>query len=505
MRRLVVLLASLALAATTLVAVATPAQAAARAQRITLSVNRTSLVSGQQVTLAGRTTPKAAKRTVHLQQRYVGSATWRTVRKVTTSASGRFTASLTLTSTRSSYFRAYLPKRPGYQKAYSGRTAKIGVRPKPAVAVTAAVLPAAATAGLAATVAGTVSPASGPVAYLQRRTESGQWATLRKATVSETGRYVVAFTPQAAGALDLRVYVPATASRAAGYSAVVRVPVASRPAIGYRAPARRQAVSLGIENIVNPQDWAGLRAEVDDAHVNVLHLASGRVEWTHFDRGAHPEVAAEAGSDHLARAIDELGTLPDGTPRGIDLVIDALVPEWIRKDPSIAGQDAAGSRARYMASAAALHDGAVGDRFVELARDLAVRYRPTQITFTELAFDDETFGAADLALYRRMTGEKDWPRDGSGRIDEESGRIDAWRSQVIGDLLARVRRALDEVTPQVGHRVQLAQDVLVDGDDPAAGRPDAGHDYRQLWQVVDKVVAWVYFDSGDRPAGEVSR
>ena len=66
-----------------------------------------------------------------------------------------------------------------------------------------------------------------------------------------------------------------------------------------------------------------------------------------------------------------------------------------------------------------------------------------------------------------------------------------------------MRRVLDEVTDQVGHRVQLAQDVLVNWEDPSAGRPDAGHDYKELWQVVDKVVPWVYFDSGDRRVSDI--
>ena len=137
---------------------------------------------------------------------------------------------------------------------------------------------------------------------------------LAEGTVSSTGRYVVSFTPEAAGTLDLQVYVPASRNRAAGYSAVVRVQVAQGPAVGNRPPVRRQSVSLGIENIANPQDWDDLRSKVDRAHVNVLHLCAGRVEWTAFDSAAHPEVAAESGSDHLARAISELGTMPNGTP-----------------------------------------------------------------------------------------------------------------------------------------------------------------------------------------------
>lgn len=383
---------------------AAPADAATRSQKITLSVNRTTVVCGGTITLTGTTKPVARKRTVQIQQRYTDSPTWRTVKRVTTSSKGTFSTKLTLTSTRPSYFRVYLPARAGYKKAYSSRTARITVQPKP-------------------------QPAS--------------------------------------------------------------------PGL--------QAVSLGIENIVNPQDWDALRRQLDASRSNTVHLAAGRVEWTAFDWPAHPEVAAEPGTDHLARAITELGTMPDGTPRRIDLLIDALVPAWIERDPSIAGRGTDGKPARYLASATALHEGPVGDRFVELARELALRYKPDQITFTELMFDDETFGSDDLALYRRMTGEADWPRTDSGRVDEDSPKIGAWRSQVLTGLLSRVRQALDEVTGQVGHRVQLAQDVQVNWDEPGAGRPDAGHDYAALWQVVDRVVPWVYFDGGGRELADVTR
>ena len=48
-----------ALVAGAMVAGAVPAEAAARTQKIALSINLTSLVSGQTVTFSGGTTPKA--------------------------------------------------------------------------------------------------------------------------------------------------------------------------------------------------------------------------------------------------------------------------------------------------------------------------------------------------------------------------------------------------------------------------------------------------------------
>lgn len=282
-----------------------------------------------------------------------------------------------------------------------------------------------------------------------------------------------------------------------------------RPAPVTAWPTQRHSVGLGLNSITfapdDEVDWEGLRAAADAAHVNVVSLSAGRVEWTAFDWPAHPEAAALPGTDHLAKALEELGTLPDGTPRFPILTIDALVPNWILADPSVAGHQGDGTPSVYTPSASAIHDGPVGQRYVDYAVELATRYKPMQIAFTELHFDDETFGADDLALFRRMTGASDWPRDSGGRIDEASPQIAQWRSEVIAELLGRVRAALDAVTDEVGHRVELGIDVRVNWDDPAAGRPESGHDYRLLAAVADQLQLWAYFGTQQRSPAEVGR
>lgn len=100
-----------------------------------------------------------------------------------------------------------------------------------------------------------------------------------------------------------------------------------------------------------------------------------------------------------------------------------------------------------------------------------------------------------------MTGATDWPRDPAGKIDEASPKIAAWRTQVIVDLLARTRAAIDQVEKGTSSKTQLGMDVLVNWVDPAAGRPEAGHDYCRLASVADRLTAWAYFASdGQQPA-----
>ncbi|MGC3995150.1 MAG: hypothetical protein QM779_13720 [Propionicimonas sp.] len=480
-----------------------PAEAATR-QSVTIVAGTTAAEVGQKVALSGKTTPKAAAKKVRIQQRNAGSSAWRTVKTVTTTKAGTWSTTVTPGNDTDRYYRAYLPARKGYTKA-SAKTSKIVVD-KRTVTVTAQG-DSPATVNLATTIRGTVTPyvASSPDVYVQQRDAgTSTWTTVKRLTLDDSGAYLFAWTPDSTGEVETRVYKPARGDDKAGYSPVVTTAVeADSEDEEAGLPASRHSVSLGIEDIVLDADeqaahWSALRSDLDEAHVNVLHLSAGRVEWTAFDWAAHPEVAADSGTDHLAEAIAALTPMANGGTRKVDLLIDALVPSWIAADPSIAGVDAKGKRATYTPSASAIHDGEVGDRYVELARDLSVRYRPTEITFSEFMFDNETFGADDLALYQRMTGAKDWPRTRSGAIDEDSPLIGAWRSEVLYDLLARVRQALDEVTDQVGHRVELGTDVLVNWDDPTAGRPDVGDDYDVLYGAVDRIILWGYFGTEGR-------
>jgi hypothetical protein len=266
------------------------------------------------------------------------------------------------------------------------------------------------------------------------------------------------------------------------------------------------SISLGIEDVTDTeQDWDAVRERLDAAHVNMVTLAAGRIEFVAFDWDAYPDAVAEEGQDHLARAIDELAEGPDGELRRVDLLIDALIPAWIEKDPSVAGVGEDGSRSRYTPSASAIHDGPVGDRYLELVEELARRYQPDQITFTELKFDDETFGEDDAALYREMTGEDDWPREADGSIHQDSPKIGEWRSQVLADFLDRASTVLDDVAAETGKRTNLGMDVLINWDDPATGVPDAGLSYPVLAGSADRLVLWGYLGIGDHSPQELEQ
>ncbi|WP_143556999.1 hypothetical protein [Serinibacter salmoneus] len=269
--------------------------------------------------------------------------------------------------------------------------------------------------------------------------------------------------------------------------------------------ATHRAVSLGFEDVAGQDrpDLTQIADELAAVEATAVHLAAGRVEWTTFPWPDHPEAWSaavseaieEGGSgDLLGEAITHLAgggletqdASPGGPEREVVLTIDALVPSLIAQDATLAGVTANGEASDLFASAAALAEGEVGDRLVAMAEHLARTYRPEAITVTELMFDDATFSEQDLALYRRMTGESDWPRDDGGAIDEEAAEIGAWRSQVLADLLTRMR---ERVAP---HGVALAVDVRADWEDPVRGRAQSGHDLTILGDAVDRFILWNY-------------
>jgi hypothetical protein len=272
-------------------------------------------------------------------------------------------------------------------------------------------------------------------------------------------------------------------------------------------PALTRSVSVDFAVVTDPStDWDAVDRNLDAAGANAVNLNAGRVEFTAFDWPAHPDAAAEPGTDHLATAAGALVDGPDGTHRAVSLIVDAFVPAWIEADPSIAGVDPQGRRSRHIASASELYDGAVGDRIVDYVAALGERYDPSSIELTELFFSYYTYGTDDLALYRKMTGASDWPRTADGAVDVAHPAISRWRNAVMVHLLDRVRTALDGVRDGAGARIGLTLDVRVDWDDPPAGQPYNGQDYRTLLSGVPglRLQLWAYVGRPVRPASSVA-
>lgn len=271
-------------------------------------------------------------------------------------------------------------------------------------------------------------------------------------------------------------------------------------------PAER-IVSLGFEDVVaDPARLAELAARLTEVRATGVSISVGRADWTAFPwpalREAESGPVRRTGQDYVATAIDALRSDGTGGRRTISLSIDALVPRWIEQEPSLAGVDPGGTRSALSPSLASLESGAVGQRLLAMADHVGRRYRPDSVSFTELHFDNATFGTGDLRSYQRFSGRADWPRTGSGAIAENDATIAAWRSRALGDLVGRARA----VVRASGARMEM--DVRAPWGDPAADRRESGHDYDVLLASSDRLVLWNYFGLQDRPpsyTGELAR
>jgi hypothetical protein len=260
-----------------------------------------------------------------------------------------------------------------------------------------------------------------------------------------------------------------------------------------------RSINLGFETVTADQPTLEhLQGKLNEAGASAISLSVGRLDWTAFPWSRYPQARSgpvkRTGRDFIADAIQTLGHDDAGRKRKITLTIDGLVPGWISTDPGIAGVKPDGSRATDFPSLTALTKGPVGDRLVTLASDIVRRYKPDTVDLTELMFDDNTFGSADLASYRSSTGAKDWPRRADQSIDTGSPTISQWRSTALAALVARVRDAAH------AGGATLDMDVRAPWDGAGGDRADSGQDYTLLAQAADRLAVWNYFDINARPA-----
>lgn len=92
-----------------------------RAYQVSIKISRTQADVGQTIRIAGRVAgPKAAKKRLAIQRK-VGSAKWRTVRKVRTTSRARYSTKVKVTTAGRQYFRVVAPtsskRRAGHSKA----------------------------------------------------------------------------------------------------------------------------------------------------------------------------------------------------------------------------------------------------------------------------------------------------------------------------------------------------------------------------------------------------
>lgn len=164
------------------------------------------------VPLAGRTT--------RLQSRPPGTATWTTVRTLTTSSTGTVSTSVKPSANRE--YRLISDATSAYAAAASAAVL-VKVRQK----VTAALSASSIAFGQTVTIKGSVAPNHAGKSVILQRYYSGAWHTVKTATLTSTSTYSFSYRPGSTGTRTLRVYRPADADHAAGTSPTMKLTINS--------------------------------------------------------------------------------------------------------------------------------------------------------------------------------------------------------------------------------------------------------------------------------------
>lgn len=263
-----------------------------------------------------------------------------------------------------------------------------------------------------------------------------------------------------------------------------------------RRPADRM-INLGFEDVVNsdPAYLAGLKERLNSVKATAVSISVGRTDWTAFPWPGQPKAASNevlrTGRDFVAESISALGVDQNGKARDVVLTIDVLLDRALKDDPSLAGRNKAGETSGSFASVSSLRHGTAGTRLAAFAAEVAKKYKPTAVNFTELMFDDFTFGTDDFDDFKATTGANDWPRKDDGSIDESDARISTWRSEAMADIVRKVGSAVER------YDVKLEMDVRSPQRSASADRADSGQDYDLLLKQLDRLHVWQYVGLND--------
>jgi glycosyltransferase involved in cell wall biosynthesis len=269
-------------------------------------------------------------------------------------------------------------------------------------------------------------------------------------------------------------------------------PVTSAVA-GIFAPEPPAAFRLGLSTHFDAwPDWrTAVRSILDRPHIRraeVIGVGAGRVEWTYFRWKGHEDAwsnhqKGEPSEDLLLEAARAFR----GEGLQVSAFVDLFAPAWIKRFPSSAAVSSDGTPSAEQVSLVELADGAFGAQVVDMIEALAAGYPIEAVNVTEAAYGDASFGAADLASYRALTGRRDWPRDAQGHVDLEDPSVWEWKSILFERFVAKASQAVRR------HGKQLWVDVAASWRDLSRDGRDYGQDYARILRHADRIVVWDYF------------
>ena len=101
-----------------------------RVLKVSVKVGAKKVVSGKSVTVSGKTSPRASKQPVLVQQQVAGSPEWTTVKSVKTSKKGTFKVKVPVSGSQALRFRVLVPARGDFAEGSSAASGLVMVTPK---------------------------------------------------------------------------------------------------------------------------------------------------------------------------------------------------------------------------------------------------------------------------------------------------------------------------------------------------------------------------------------
>jgi len=280
-----------------------------------------------------------------------------------------------------------------------------------------------------------------------------------------------------------------------------RAPPPSAPILG--AEGARPAFQLSLSTHFDAwPDWRDATRKLLErpvvGMVDMVGVGAGRTEWAYFRWAGREERWSNhqkgESQDLLRTAAEEL------RQRGFRVAafIDLYAPKWIETHPGTAAVQVNGAPHPEQVGLAELCEGEFGKLVLEMVEVLAAHYPIDAVDLTEASYYDTSFGEADLASYRKVTGKKAWPRDWRGRVDVEDPNIWEWKTRLFTAFVARAAEVVHR------HGKLLYVDVAASWKDLSRDGRDHGQDYAKLLQHADHLVIWDYWVLEGQPP-EASR
>ena len=171
----------------------------------------------------------------------------------------------------------------------------------------------------------------------------------------------------------------------------------------------------------------------------------------------------------------------------VDAVVDVFAPNYISQHPAKAAINYLGQASQNLVSTTELVQGEFGQMLLDMVEGIAANYPVQSISFTELDYHSDGYGADDKVSYLAFSGRTDWPRLNNGIINIHDTSIGNWRSHMLDIFLDKAV----VIAHRYGKELFLDVQMSDDKNDPMTNLH--GTNYQLVLEHTDRLVIWGYF------------